>query len=225
MEYYKAYDNRYRIYHQQKGNAWAGDLPSKELKDVLIKYNANKNSAILEIGCGEGQNALYLLKEGFNVEASDVSPEAINWCKQKANNKKFENNFFVLDILDNNLTKKYDFILSISTLHMLVSDAHRKSFFDFIASHLNKNGVAIITSMGDGCFEKNDTDITKSFDLVERDNGTGKVLVPQTSCRIVNWEKLKSEIENSELAIIENYISKTISGFDNSMVAIIEKQK
>lgn len=222
MEYYKAYDNRYKIYHDAKGIAWAGDLPSKELKDILTKYHADKDSSILEIGCGEGQNALYLLGEGFNVKASDVSHEAVEWCKKQTD--KYKDNFFELDILNNNLTEKFDFILSISTLHMLVSDSHRKGFFDFISSHLNENGIAIITSMGDGINEKNDTDITKSFDLIVRDNGTGAMLLPQTSCRIVNWENLKKEISNSNLAIVESYISKTISGFISSMIAIIKNK-
>ena len=223
MKYYEAYDERYKIYHKEKGNAWAGDLPSKELKDILLKYGATTNSSVLEIGCGEGQNALYLLDQGFNVKASDVSPEAVKWCKTNCKNKSWEKNFFVLDILNNNLTEKFDYIMSISTLHMLVLDEHRKAFFDFVATHLNKNGVAIITSMGDGIKEQNNTDVTKAFTMVTRNNGAGEVVVPQTSCRIVSWENLIKEITNSNLVIQDKYISTTISGFNSSMVVIIKK--
>ena len=221
MEYYKAYDERYKMFHSAKGEAWAGDLPSTELKEILLKHGATKKSSILEIGCGEGQNAIYLLDQGFNVKASDVSAEAVNWCKNA--NKKYENNFFVLDILNNNLTEKFDFILCVSTLHMLVLDEHRKAFFDFIKSHLTDNGIAIITTMGDGIEERNNTDITKSFDLIKRNNGSGEMLLPQTSCRMVNWDTLLKEIANSNLKTIDNYVSTTISGFISSMIAIIKK--
>ncbi len=223
MKYYEAYDDRYKIYHKEKGNAWAGDLPSKELKDILIKHGATENSSILEIGCGEGQNALFLLKEGFNLKASDVSSEAIKWCKENCENENLKNNFFVLDIVNNNFNEKFDFILSVSTLHMLVLDDDRKAFFDFIYSHLNDHGIAIITSMGDGINEQNNSDIAKAFDMVKRNNGAGEVLVPQTSCRKVNWENLIKEITNAHLTVVDNYISSTISGFNSSMIAIIKK--
>ena len=59
---------------------------------------------------------------------------------------------------DNNNCEKYDYIYSISTVHMLVPDEDRKAFFDFIYSHLNDNGFAIITSMGDGLTERNNSD-------------------------------------------------------------------
>ena len=223
MEYYKAYDERYKIYHSNKGQSWAGEQPSVELADILKKYKATKESQILEVGCGEGQNARFLLKQGFNLRASDVSNEAISWCKQNIE-KNVRNNFFVLDILNNNFTERFDFIISISTLHMLVLNKDRKKFFDFLYSHLQDDGIAIITSMGDGDYQQNKSDITKAFELVERDNGSGKMLLPQTSCRIVDWKQLTHEIESANLKIIDKYISTTISGFNSSMVAIIKKK-
>jgi 2-polyprenyl-3-methyl-5-hydroxy-6-metoxy-1,4-benzoquinol methylase len=46
----------------------------------MQKYNLS-SSSILEIGCGEGRDALYHLKKGYGVTASDISAEAINYCK------------------------------------------------------------------------------------------------------------------------------------------------
>lgn len=224
-EYYKAYENRYKIYHRQTGLPWAGNDASIVLKDILLKYGANPKSKILEIGCGEGQNALYLQQNGFDIYATDVSNEAIKWCKNCAKKKGLsQDKFFVLDILNNNLTEKFDFILAISTVHMLVLKNDRKGFFDFIFNHLNDNGVAIVTSMGDGIQTKNDTDISKAFDLVKRANAVGEFLLPTTSCKIVDWDTLIQEINNSNLKIKEKYISYSISGFNNSMVVICERK-
>ena len=83
-KYYEAYDDRYKKIHEETSLAWAGERPSPTLEKLLKKYGADENSSILEIGCGEGQNALNLINLGYNIEASDVSPEAIKWCKERA---------------------------------------------------------------------------------------------------------------------------------------------
>ena len=223
-KYYKAYENRYKTVHDETGLAWAGDQPSYILKELLQKYSANENSTILEIGCGEGQNALFLQQEKFNILASDVSNEAISWCKKKAKERGLnENKFFVLDIIDNNHQEKYDFIYSVSTLHMLVLNEDRKAFFDFIYTHLKDNGVAIITSMGDGEFERNSSDITKAFELSEREFNNQKISVASTTCRIVNWENIFAEAQNSKLEIIDHFLSEEISGFNSSMILALKK--
>lgn len=224
-KYYKAYDGRYKVIHETTGKAWAGTTPTYILKDILTKYGATKNSSILEVGCGEGQNALFLQKENFNVLASDVSATGIKWCKQKANENGIdENKYFVLDIVDNNYTEKFDYIYSISTLHMFVLDEDRKAFFDFMHNHLNDCGVAIITSMGNGEFERHNSDITKAFDLAEREFENTIVKVNSTTCRIVNWQQILNEAKASNLKVLDNFVSEEISGFNVSMVLILTKE-
>ena len=224
-KYYEAYEDRYKTVHNEKGLAWAGETPSFVLKDWLIKYNINEHNKILEIGCGEGQNARFLQKENFNVLASDISPEAIRWCKQKAKQENIdENKYFILDIVDNNLQDKYDCIYSISTIHMLVVDSDRKAFWDFIYNHLNDDGIAIVTSMGNGEFERHNSDITKAFDLDEREFNNEKIKVATTTCRIVNWEGILKEIDNSNLQVLEKFISEDIAGFNQSMITILKRK-
>ena len=222
-KYYKAYDERYKTIHS-KGNDWAGDRPTYLLKDWFEKYGINAKSQILEVGCGEGQNALYLQRENFSPLATDVSQEAIRWCKEKAEKQNLDaSKFEVLDILDNNLDKKFDCIYSISTLHMLVLDEDRKQFFKFIYEHLSEDGIAIITSMGDGEFEQNKSDINKAFELSERPFGEEVVLVATTSCRIVNWQTILKEAKNANLKVVEHFVSKEVSGFENSMILFLKK--
>lgn len=224
-EYYKAYEYRYKTIHEKENSQWAGDKPSEILVDYLEKYNINKNSNILEIGCGEGQNAIFLMKKGYKINASDVSNDAINWCKKKAKESSVDDNFFVMDVLNNSLQEKYDFIYAISTLHMLIRDEDRQKFLDFICSHLKSGGKALITTMGDGVIEKNDDNPHNAFDIVERRFKDKIVKVSRTSCRIVNWETFEKELLNSGLFLVEKFNTSKISGFNNSMVVICEKQK
>lgn len=223
-EYYKAYDDRYKIYHEQTGDNWAGNKPTFILKDILEKYGATSQSKILEIGCGEGQNALFLQENAFDICATDVSVEAIEWCKKCAKERALKaDKFFVLDVLNNNFEDKFNFVIAVSTLHMLVLDEDRKKFFDFIFNHLKDNGIAIVTSMGDGVRVSNDCDINKAFDLVKRVNSKGEFLLPTTSHRVADWNTLIKEINNSKLTIKEKYISEDISGFNKSMVVVLSK--
>ena len=223
-KYYEAYEDRYKKVHSEKKLAWAGEGHSPSIEKILKKYHASKKSTILEIGCGEGQNAIYLLSQGYNVLASDVSPEAIRWCKQKAKEKNVpESQFFVMDILNNTLAEKYDFIYSVAVLHMLVEQADRDKFLSFVHDHLKDKGRAIIVIMGDGV-ETRKTDTTKAFDLSDREFGDEIIQVATTSCRMVTWAEFLSELDRANLKVLNHYVDKTIAGFDKSMVAEVERK-
>ena len=60
--------------------------PSKEVKE-LVPY-LKKDAKILDVGCGDGRHALYLASLGFQVDAFDLSKNAIekiDYSKQKNN--------------------------------------------------------------------------------------------------------------------------------------------
>lgn len=64
--YYEAYEDRYQQVHRE-GVQWFSDSPSKIVGQVIQKYGITKQAEILEIGCGEGRDAAYLLKEGYHL--------------------------------------------------------------------------------------------------------------------------------------------------------------
>ncbi len=221
-KYYEAYDDRYKKIHSEKNLAWAGYSHSPTIEELLKKYGATKQSSILEIGCGEGQNALYLLSQGYNLMASDISPEAIKWCKNHAKEKNLsDENFFVMDILNNTLDKKFDFIYSVAVLHMLVLQEDRDKFLTFVREHLNKGGKALIVVMGDGV-ETRKSDISQAFELADRSFYDEMVQVATTSCRMVTWDEFLAELDNASLKVLNHYVDETIVGFDKSMVAVVE---
>ena len=59
-----------------------------EVEEFLKKYNANNEDNILDLGCGEGRDAIYLLEKGYQVLAIDYSINAIN---HSTNNDKWKN--------------------------------------------------------------------------------------------------------------------------------------
>lgn len=61
--------------------------PSNRIKD-LLNY-ISKDSVVLDLGCGAGNNAVYLSKMGHNVTGIDLSDSMITIAKNKKSNAKF----------------------------------------------------------------------------------------------------------------------------------------
>ena len=137
--YYQAYDDRYRQIHEQSLH-WFSKAPSPIVLEIMNKYQVSKASAILEIGCGEGRDAAYLLQNGYPVLATDVSAEAVKYCRKQF--PEYADSFQVLDCLTERLSGTYDFIYAISVLHILVEEEDRVRFYRFLYEQLQDEGIA-----------------------------------------------------------------------------------
>ena len=221
-EYYKAYDQRYKQVYE-KNMLWATRKNTKEVIDVIKKYKITKNDKILDLGCGEGRDAIYLLNEGFNVTAIDYSNEVINKCNELTDNK-YQKYFKQLDIFEDTLDDKFKFIYSIAVMHMFVLNIHRNKFLKFIYNHIEDNGLALICVMGDGKKEYA-SDINDALKNSKRKlfHNNEDIEVATTSCRIVNMDTFKNELTNNRFLIKRVWISEDIPEFDKSMCAIVTK--
>lgn len=223
-DYYKAYDKRYRQTYENN-SLWETSERTKEVLDTLKKYKITKNSNILELGCGEGRDAIYLLDNGYNVLGVDYSFAVIDKCNELTN-YKYVNNFKQLDLIENSLNEKFDFIYSVAVIHMFVLDEHRNKFYNFIYDHLKDNGIALIISMGDGVLEIN-SDLEKAFDDTKRVNiNTNKeIMVASTSCRVKKIDEMKKEIQLNNLEILEEKIIDDVPSFNKCMLFIVKKME
>lgn len=223
-DYYKAYDKRYRQTYENN-SLWEISERTKEVIDTLKKYKITKKSNILELGCGEGRDAIYLLDNGYNVLGVDYSFAVIDKCNELTN-YKYVNNFKQLDLIENSLNEKFDFIYSVAVIHMFVLDEHRNKFYNFIYDHLKDNGIALIISMGDGALEIN-SDLEKAFDDTKRVNiNTNKeIMVASTSCRVKKIDEMKKEIQLNNLEILEEKIIDDVPSFNKCMLFIVKKME
>ena len=221
-KYYEAYDERYKQIHKQDLQ-WLSEMPSKIVVETIQAFSLPTSAKILEIGCGEGRDAYPLLLQGFDLLATDVSPEAIKFCKKKF--ADFSEHFKVVDCVTEKLDEKFDFIYAVAVIHMLVSDDDRNAFYRFIREHLRADGIALICTLGDGSFERQ-TDIESAFDTVERTHTeTGKsVQVANTSCRIVSFATFEEEFALNGLEIIKQGITAVEPDFPQMMFAVVKSK-
>lgn len=221
-DYYKAYDKRYKQVYENN-MLWEISKPTNEVLDTIKKYNINKDNKILDLGCGEGRDAINLLNKGYNVLAVDYSNTVINKCNELTNNK-YINNFKQFDLLVDKMDIKFDFIYSVAVIHMFLNNDHRKNFYRFIYDHLNYNGYALIISMGDGIkeYKSNSED---AFNNTKRINiNTNKeITVVKTSCNIKNKDNLIKEIESNNLKIISLEIINDVPNFNKCISIVLKK--
>ena len=220
QEYYKAYDERYKAIHQ-KGHSWAAENRTPIVLETIRKFAIAETAQVLEIGCGEGRDARAVLGAGFDLTATDISAEAIRYCKEHF--PAYENRFRVMDCLADRIAQRYDFIYAVAVVHMLVRDEDRDGFYGFIREHLKKTGLALILSMGDGEFEMQ-SDIRTAFQLQERNHFSGKVQVAGTSCRMVSFPTFEAEIARNGLEIVEKGLCEAMPDFNSLLYAVVKRK-
>ncbi len=75
---------------------------------------------MLELGCGPGRNAIYASLKGYEVDAVDISKEAIDWAKERAREKNISVNFECKSVFDLNIKdQQYDLVYDSGCLHHL----------------------------------------------------------------------------------------------------------
>jgi hypothetical protein len=128
-----------------------------------------------------------------------------------------------LDCLSDKLDKQFDFIYGIAVIHMLVLNEDRDGFYQFIYNHLKLDGLALICTMGDGEFEMQ-SDISRAFEIQERNHESGKMMVAGTSCRMVSFKTFDDELSRNGLKVIEKGITSALPEFSSLMFAVVQKK-
>lgn len=220
-KYYEAYDDRYRQVHHF-GISWASGNPTPIVSDVAERYGIRKNASALEVGCGEGRDAVPLLEKGYNLLATDISAEAISWCRERF--LEYARQFQVLDCLNGRMNKKFDFIYAVAVLHMLVETEDRRKFFGFFREQLAQDGIGLICTMGDGKTEMA-SDVSGAFDLQQRTHQeTGKrMTIAATSCRMVSEDTFRAELGENGLQVLELGMTQAPPDFSQLIYAVVQR--
>lgn len=109
-----------------------------------FEHLLSKDAAILEAGCGEGQNVLYLAQQGYpNVDAFDLSENGISKVKRRCAAQNLCLNAYVADLTKYTFDKQYDCIMCFGTLHF-VQKEQWKQFIAQAKANTKPGGIHIM---------------------------------------------------------------------------------
>ena len=114
--------------------------PAPFLNDLLeVASKSATDVKVLDIGCGEGKDAVYMAEHGCKVTAFDITESGIRKTKLLADKRGVKVNAFVADINDFNIDEKFDIIYSTGTIQYLFDDCI-PSFFEKVKAMVNVGG-------------------------------------------------------------------------------------
>lgn len=132
------YDRRYHT----KDYYW-GLSPNHLCYDIMRIRPPLKPYRVLDIGCGEGKDAVFLARNGYRVTAFDISEEGLLKARALADNCGAKVDFFRADVRDFRLETTYDIIFSSGVFHYIPPEL-RETVVDNLKSHTASNGLNVI---------------------------------------------------------------------------------
>lgn len=102
-----------------------GPEPNASLVEAGAYLNASDN--IIDVGCGDGHNVLYLAKQGYqNIDAFDLSENAIAKLNRFTEKDHVKINAWVDNLCEFSFNKQYKLIMSFGTLHFVSKEDWHK---------------------------------------------------------------------------------------------------
>jgi 2-polyprenyl-3-methyl-5-hydroxy-6-metoxy-1,4-benzoquinol methylase len=131
--------------YEQKGRVYC------EIKDRVSKQNElastyfYKGSAVLDIGCGFGRQAILLARQGYKVTGIDTSSVFIEIAKKLFERSALNGDFFCGDLLTTNLTSsKFSQVLVLDVLEH-IRPAVRRAFFEKLFDICSAQAIVILS--------------------------------------------------------------------------------
>jgi SAM-dependent methyltransferase len=136
-----AEERRFQERYRSGNTPWDIGRPDSNLIHAVTAVPIKPCKA-LDIGCGTGDNAIWLSQQGFQVVGVDASETAIEKAKEKASTANTQCVFWVSDIMKTQVDcAAFGFVFDRGFFHTLGSDKERESFAEEVNGHLQKKGL------------------------------------------------------------------------------------
>jgi len=118
---------------------WDIGRPQKEF--VQLEEAGEIVGSVLDVGCGTGENALFLAAQGHDVWGVDFTPIAIKKARYKATERNLDVTFLTRNALElRTLGRTFDTVIDSGLFHVL-DDEERPQFVASLASVLHRYGT------------------------------------------------------------------------------------
>ena len=117
-----------------------GVVPSTMCLKVLELLPPDRPLKLLDIGCGEGKDAVFFARCGYDVGAFDISEAGLEKVKRLADAARVNVHTFRANIWDYRLNECYDVLYSSGALHYIKPEL-RDEIMENYKTHVNTNGL------------------------------------------------------------------------------------
>ena len=126
---------------------WDIELPQPAI--VKLAEAGQIRGSVLDVGCGTGENLLYLAARGHEAWGIDFVPVAIDRAKTKAVERRIDAHFIVGNALElNRLGRPFDTVIDCGLFHTF-TDEERPVFVRGLAEVLRPGGLLHILCFSD----------------------------------------------------------------------------
>lgn len=132
-------ENDYEKRYNTEEYYW-GVKPSRMCLKILELMPPIQPLRLLDIGCGEGKDAVFFARCGYMVSAFDVTDSGIEKTKRLAEKAGVQVDAFKANLLDFRLERDFDILYSSGVFHF-VKPGIRGEIFDNYKLHTRENGI------------------------------------------------------------------------------------
>jgi len=134
-------EEQYKERYKSGDTPWDVGQPDFNLIEVVTKKPI-LSCKVLDIGCGTGDNSIWLAQNRFQVIGTDTSDIALKKAKEKASKANVECDFVLVDFLKNKIEgAPFGFAFDRGCFHSFSSVNDRGRFAQNVAAHLEEAGL------------------------------------------------------------------------------------
>ena len=121
-----------------------GTKPSAICHQVLQLLPPDQPVSLLDIGCGEGRNAVFFAHNGYGVTAFDSSAAGVAKTERLAEAANVPIAVFQADMNQHRLEGKFDVLFSTGVFHLIPRNL-RQEVFAHYKGHTNCGGLNVVS--------------------------------------------------------------------------------
>jgi len=136
-------EDKYKERYKSKDTPWDIGKPDFNLIEIVNQIQIQKCKA-LDIGCGSGDNSVWLAQNGFKIIGIDTPDDALEKAKNKALKVNAACTFLNIDFyFFNNIAEEapFGFVFDRGCFHSFNSEQDRIVFAENVAAHLKESGL------------------------------------------------------------------------------------
>ena len=130
-----SYEEKYRC-----ENYYWGITPNHLCYEILKLRPPIKPYRVLDIGCGEGKDAIFLARNGYRVTAFDIAESGLEKARKLAELNHVSVDFFKADINTYRPSTEFDIVFSSGVFHY-IEQKERKPLIDRLKECTTLQGI------------------------------------------------------------------------------------